>query len=250
MYDRGVRVILLIVALAGCDVLLKLEPVKGVDPHLVCSHEASPSLFCADFDEADPVYYVNGNRFPLPGQSGNVMLARHAPALSGVNSLWIDSNGDPGDSYSMMATSPAAMMSSLHASFSLAIPRGSSQDATLVHLAVKNTAAQFNLCYAELIVHTNGLPSPYLAVQSHCGPQDAYNYLDVFQGFPADLTAFDIDFDLAAGMTNITIGSVSATLDMLYASPERGAPTVEIGMLGTGGAGPELGLDDVVIAAQ
>ncbi|MGE5185188.1 MAG: hypothetical protein ACM31C_24130 [Acidobacteriota bacterium] len=239
------RLVLVLFALAGCDKLLSLDPIRPLPdgpPYVVCSVLSPPPLYCADFDEDSDLGYLSGAPVPLPTPTGNVTAVRRAPAGgSPPDALWIDSHDD---TYRIEATE-ASVVTQIHATFALAVTRASSQPAELVELGVQ--AAAFDHCYVQLYIDPQNHPTPELWLKSHCGNPEVQSSARVLAGLPAELTPVTYDFDLAAGIATVQIAQASSTLPLQLADPVGGGPHVYAGMLMTGGAGPALALDDLVV---
>lgn len=243
------RAAFLLVVLAGCDSVLHLQELPQPSPYLQCAKLSPAPMFCADFDESTLQYYATGVAMTLPVATGNVTTAQVPSTISPPNALSIDSAGDPGNSYAISTSEPSSAVTHLHATFRLAVARAPSQDATLVNLRVDNPVYQS--CFTQLFIHTSGVPMPMLSLQSHCGPQSLYDYVDVFTGLPGELTTCEITFDLTTGRATLAVaGQSPAMLDLRYTSDVGGAPTAQFGLLSTGGAGPQLEFDDVIVEAD
>jgi len=243
---RGI--VALAFVLGGCDTLLHFQHVDPADAaplYLDCTKLSPPALFCADF--STDVYYAGGNSLPIQPATGTTTEMLTTPAVSPPTALWIDAAAN--DSYSIRYDAPTVTATKLDAKFSLAIPRVSSQDAQIFDLRVTNVP--YDHCFAQVFIHTTGLPVPYLSIQSHCGTSaNDYSYVDVVPIPLSELVPCELVFDVAAGTATLSVDGMMLSTTMAYSSPIGGNPRVTLGLLGAGGVGPRLGFDDVVVTAE
>lgn len=241
-------------ALCACDAVLRFDHVDPSDAaplYLDCSTQKPPTFFCADF--TDSGYYTGGLKRPLPGVSGNTAPMLRDPYTSSPSALWIESSAQPTGDYGIDVIDPTTTATKLHATFAFALPTVSSQDAKLFRIGLEQVP--YDTCFANLFIHTTGLASPYLGIESHCGPDPLntgadYSYTDVIALPLGELVAVDFTFDVTAAMATVTVAGHEKPLMMRYTSTIGGQPRVVFGMLGTGGTGPVVGYDDVVVTAE
>ncbi len=228
-----------LVALAGCDKMLSLNDITPPpDAPPGCTGIKVPPFFCADFDEQDAVAYESGVMVTLPNPPANVTVQRVPPNVSPPYALWIDSQMP---AYIIDDTQSSPTVTQLSATFSLAVTRPSAQDAELFELGVHSVTFD---CYAQLYIKADPT-MPALWVKSVCPTQQQ---VQVLSALPAVLTPVAMTFDVAAGTTTVQVEQADAVLMMDFQNPTGGTPHVKLGMLGTGGAGPKVGFDNVIVS--
>lgn len=234
------RVAVLIVVLAGCDQLFKLEHLPDASPDATATACSDPRLmFCGGFEEATPTFFVAGAPQQLPLQASMITAMIRPPDATGTNGLWFDSQGGALFEYFSDPLGSASVLDATFAiNFAMLSINPPTTDVGLFDLDIGN-------CYVELELNEQ---VHALRIHGVCGSTPPV--ATWLTAVPLNYFRAHFTLDVTHMTATIAVEGQSAVHLDFTGTPAAGAPGVHFGVDGTSHAGFVVGFDDIAVTAM